>query len=66
MSKGRQRRKPAKSLLQRKEELRNVEEIPPARFNELLSEFELTVRTKDRNDYKLTTLRVLSTSSDED
>lgn len=32
-----------KTFLQREEELRNVEEIPPAQLNELLSEFVLTV-----------------------
>lgn len=32
-----------KTFLQRHEELRNVEEIPPAQLNELLSEFVLTV-----------------------
>ena len=36
-----------KLLLQRKVELRNVEEIPPAQLNELLSEFVFTVRSKD-------------------
>ena len=33
---------------QRKVELRNVEEIPPAQLNEVLREFVFTVRTKDR------------------
>ena len=46
-----------KTFLQRKEELRNVEEIPPAQLNELQSEFVLTVRTKDGNNYKPTSLR---------
>ena len=60
-----------KTFLQRKVELRNVEEIPPAQLNEMLSEFALTVRTKDGNDYEPTSrpwkrLRVLSSSSDED
>lgn len=32
-----------KTFLQREEELRNVEEIPPAQLSELLSEFILTV-----------------------
>lgn len=31
------------TFLQREEELRTVEEIPPAQLNELLSEFVLTV-----------------------
>ena len=35
-----------KTFLHRKEELKNVEEIPPAQFNELLSEFVLTVRIR--------------------
>ena len=34
-----------KTSLQRKLDLRNVEEIPPAQHNKLLSEFVLTVRT---------------------
>ena len=38
-SKDQQRRKPAKTFLQRKVELRNVKEIPPAQPNELLSVF---------------------------
>ena len=46
-----------KTFLQRKEELRNVEEIHPAQLNELLSEFALTVRTKDGNDYEPPSLR---------
>ena len=32
-----------KTFLQREEELRNVEEIPPAQLSELLSDFVLTV-----------------------
>ena len=57
-----------KTFLQREEELRNVEEIPPAQLNELLSEFVLTVSltaslchlwfwTKDDNDFAPTLLR---------
>lgn len=57
-----------KIFLQREEELRNVEEIPPAQLNELLSEFVLTVSltvspchlwfwTKDDNDFEPTLLR---------
>ena len=38
-SKNRERRKPAKNLSSKELELRNVEEIPPAQLNELLSEF---------------------------
>ena len=38
-------------------ELRNVEEIPPAQLNELLSKCVLTVRTKDGDDYNPTPLR---------
>ena len=37
-----------KTPLQRKLDLRNVEEIPPAQHNKLLSEFVLTVRTHFR------------------
>ena len=60
-----------KPLLQRKVELRNVEEIPPTQLNELLSEFVFTVRSKDGNDYEATSrprkrLCALSSSSDED
>ena len=39
-----------KAFLQRKVELRNVEEISPAQLNELLSEFVFTVRSKDGKD----------------
>lgn len=45
------------TFLQRKEELRNVEEIPRAELNELLSAFVLTVKTQGGNDYELTLLR---------
>ena len=48
-----------KSFLQWKVELRNVEGMPPVLLNELLSEFVLTVRTKDGNDYESTSLRGL-------
>ena len=53
---------------QRKVGLRNVEEIPPAKLSELLSEFVFTVRSKDGNDYEGTSrpwkrLRVWSSSS---
>ena len=48
--KNRQRRKPAKPFLQRKVKLRNVEEIPPAQLNVLLSDFLFTARSKDGND----------------
>ena len=48
-----------KSFLQWKVELRNVEGMPPALLNELLSEFVLTVRTKDGNYYESTSLRGL-------
>ena len=43
-----------KTFLQRKIELRDIEEIPHAQVNEFLSEFVLTVITKDGNDYELT------------
>ena len=43
-----------KPFLHRKVELRNVKELPPARLNELLSEFVFTVRSKDGNDYGAT------------
>ena len=46
-----------KTFLSRKEVLRNVEEIPPAQLNELLSEFVLTVTTKEGNDCEPTSLR---------
>lgn len=46
-----------KTFLQRKVELRNVEEIPPAQLNELLSEFVLTVRIKGVNYCEPTSLR---------
>ena len=36
-------RKPAKTFLQRKVELRNVKEIPPAQPNELLSVFAVRI-----------------------
>ena len=69
-TKNRQRRKPAKPFLQRKVKLRNVEEIPPAQLNVLLSDFLLTARSKDGNDQVATSrprkwLRVWSSSSDE-
>ena len=41
-----------KPFLQRKVELRNVEEIPPVQLNQLLSEFVFTVRNKDENYYE--------------
>ncbi|CAH3025532.1 unnamed protein product [Porites evermanni] len=47
-----------KTFLQREEELRNVEEIPPAQLSELLSEFILTVSlTANDNDFEPTLLR---------
>ena len=60
-----------KPFLQKKVELRNVEEIPPAQLNELLSEFVFTVKSKDGSDYEATSrpwkrLRVWSSSSDKD
>ena len=44
-----------KPFLQRKVELRNVGEIPPAQLNELMSEFVFTVRNKDGNEYEAAT-----------
>ena len=59
-----------KPFLQRKVELRNIEKIPPAQLNELLSEFVFTVRSIDGNDYEATSwpwkrLCVWSSRSDE-
>ena len=59
-----------KPFLQRKVELINGEEIPPAQLSEFLSEFVFNVRSKDGNDYEATSRprksRVWSSSSDED
>ena len=44
-----------KPFLQRQVELRNVEEIPSAQLNELMSEFVFTVRNKDGNEYEAAT-----------
>ena len=46
-----------KTFLQTKGESRNVEKISPAKLDELLSEFILTVRTKEGKDDELTFLR---------
>lgn len=46
-----------KVFLQSKEEHREVENIPPAELNELLSEFILAVRTKEGKEYEPTSLR---------
>ena len=56
-----------KPFLQRKVELRNVEEIPlAAQHNELLSEIVFTVRSENGNDYEATSRpRVWSSSSSE-
>ncbi|XP_031568117.1 uncharacterized protein KIAA1958-like [Actinia tenebrosa] len=46
-----------KVFLQSKKEHREVENIPPAELNELLSEFILTVRTVEGKNYEPTSLR---------
>jgi len=47
-------------FLQRKRETRSeIAEVPPAELNELLSEFILSVRTKDGQDYEPSSVRSL-------
>ena len=51
-----------KTFLQTTGECRNVEEIPPAKLEEFLSEFILTVQIKEGKDYEPTSLREIIAS----
>ena len=45
--------------LKTKDEDRKIEDIPAAELNEFISEFIISVRTKDGNEYEPTSLRSL-------
>ena len=49
-------------FLKTKDEDRKIEDIPAAELNEFISEFIISVRTKDGNEYELTSLRSLMAS----
>ena len=49
-------------FLKTKDEDRKIEDIPAAELNEFISEFIFSVRTKDSNEYELTSLRSLMAS----
>ena len=48
--------------LKMKDECRKIEDIPAAELNRHISEFIISVRTKDGNEYKPTSRRSLMTS----
>ena len=50
------------TLLETKNELRRVEEIPAVELNEYMCEFIISVRTKDGKDYEPSSLRSLLAS----
>ena len=49
-------------FLKTKDEDRKIEDIPAAELNEFISEFIISVRTKDGNEYEPTSLRSLMAS----
>ena len=49
-------------FLKTKDEGRKIEDIPAAELNEFISEFIISVRTKDSNEYEPTSLRSLMAS----
>ena len=49
-------------FLKMKDQDRKIEDIPAAELNEFISEFIISVRTKDGNEYKPTSLRSLMAS----
>ena len=49
-------------FLKTKDEDRKIEELPAAELNEFISEFIISVRTKDGNEYEPTSLRSLMAS----
>ena len=49
-------------FLKTKDEDRKIEDIPAAELNEFISEFIISVRTKDSNEYEPTSLRSLMAS----
>ena len=51
-------------FLKTKDEDRKIEDIPAAELNEFISEFIISVRTKDGNEYEPTSLRSLMASSE--
>ena len=61
-SKNWKRCKIAWKILKTKDEDRKIEDIPAAELNEFISEFIISVRTKDGNEYDPTSLRSLMAS----
>ena len=50
-------------FLKTKDEDRKIEDIPAAELNEFISEFIISVRTEDGNEYEPTSLRSLMAST---